>query len=254
MISLENKVVLITGGSRGIGEACVRLFALANAEIAFTYRNNSERAEKVIKDASMINPTIKIKAYKCEQQNEMEIIDTVTEIKKEFGRIDVLVNNAGIWKYGEVERMSLEEWNDTMAINMTAYFLFCREVIPLMKQRKDGKIVLVSSTAGQRGEAFHSHYAASKGAAISFVKSLSVELGQFNINVNCVAPGWVNTEMCDGVFEDLEFREGVRMSIPLGRIPNPDDIAGPILFLASDLARHITGEVLNVNGGSVLCG
>lgn len=254
MISLENNIALITGGTRGIGEATVRLFAMAKADIAFTYKTSSEKAEALIKEMLEINPSIRIKAYKCDQENEDEIVDCVAEIKKDFGRIDILVNNAGIWKYGEVDRMSLEEWNRMMNINMTGYFLFCREVVPIMKQNKNGKIIMVSSTAGQRGEAFHSHYAASKGAAISFTKSLSTELAEYNINVNCVAPGWVDTEMCDSVFEDLEYKEQVRRSIPLGRIATPEDIAGPILFLASDLARHITGEVLNVNGGSVLCG
>jgi 3-oxoacyl-[acyl-carrier protein] reductase len=122
-----------------------------------------------------------------------------------------------------------------------------------MKRRKSGGIINVSSTAGVRGEARHSHYAATKGALISFTKSLASELAPFGIRANCVAPGWVDTDMCEEVFRDTEYRKKVEASIPLHRIPPPEDIAGPILFLASELARHITGEVLNVNGGSVLC-
>jgi 3-oxoacyl-[acyl-carrier protein] reductase len=150
--------------------------------------------------------------------------------------------------------MSEENWKETIDINLNSLFYFCNEVVPQMKKQKCGRIINVSSTAGQRGEAFHSHYAASKGAMISFTKSLASELAPFNILVNSVAPGWVDTDMCSGVFSDKEYKEKVRKGIPIGRIPTPDDIAGPILFLASDLARHITGEILNVNGGSVLCG
>ncbi|MEE9389774.1 MAG: SDR family NAD(P)-dependent oxidoreductase, partial [Candidatus Aminicenantaceae bacterium] len=146
-----------------------------------------------------------------------------------------------------------EIWAETMKINLDGVFHTCNAVVPFMKEKKRGWIINVSSTAAVRGEAFHSHYAASKGALVSLTKSLAVELAPFNIRVNCVAPGWVDTDMCAGVFKDADFRREVQESIPLKRIPPPKDIAGPILFLASDLAQHITGEVINVNGGSVLC-
>jgi 3-oxoacyl-[acyl-carrier protein] reductase len=149
--------------------------------------------------------------------------------------------------------MSEKVWEETMGINLSSVFYTCNAVIPCMKAKKRGSIINVSSTAAVRGEAFHSHYAASKGAIISLSKSLAVELAPFNIRVNSVAPGWVDTDMCTEVFSDPGFRKRVQDSIPLKRIPPPEDIAGAILFLASDLARHITGEVLNVNGGSVLC-
>jgi len=123
-----------------------------------------------------------------------------------------------------------------------------------MKKNKFGRIINISSTAGQRGEAFHSHYAASKGAMISFTKSLAAEIGKYNITVNSVAPGWVETEMCKEVFSDKKYKEKVRLDIPVQRIASGEDIAGPVLFLASELARHVNGEILNVNGGSVLCG
>ena len=150
--------------------------------------------------------------------------------------------------------MSLRDWNKTMQANLTSMFLMTKHVIPLMKKNKFGRIINISSTAGQRGEAFHSHYAASKGAMISYTKSLAVELGKYNITVNSVAPGWVDTEMCKEVFSDKNYKEKVRLDIPVQRIASADDIAGPVLFLASELARHVNGEILNVNGGSVLCG
>ena len=150
--------------------------------------------------------------------------------------------------------MSLREWNRTMQANLTCMFLMTKTIIPLMKKNKFGRIINISSTAGQRGEPFHSHYAASKGAMISYTKSLAAELGKYNITVNSIAPGWVDTEMCKGVFSNKKYKEKVRLEIPVQRIASAEDIAGPVLFLASDLARHINGEILNVNGGSVLCG
>ncbi|MFZ1080729.1 MAG: SDR family NAD(P)-dependent oxidoreductase, partial [Candidatus Kryptoniota bacterium] len=165
-----------------------------------------------------------------------------------------LVNNAGIWTYGEIDNMDEKVWDETMDLNLKGTFLFCRYVVPIMKKQGEGRIVNLSSTAGQRGEASHSHYAATKGAIISLTKSLSTELGPFNIRVNSVAPGWVDTEMSAEALNDKNYREEVRRAIPLGRIPTAEDIAGPIVFLASDLARHVTGEILNVNGGSVLVG
>lgn len=256
MINLENRVAIITGGSRGIGRACVKFFAQAGCNVAFTYSKAKSEADKLIEELKYTNR--KIRAYQCSLDNEKEaekqIIQIVKDIAEEFKRIDILVNNAGIWEYGEADKMTLENWNRTMTINVTGTMLFTREVIPYMKKQGGGKIIMITSTAGQRGEAFHSHYAASKGALISYVKSLSTELAPFKILVNSVAPGWVDTEMCDPVFKDQDYKEQVRQSIPLKKIATPEDIAGPVLFLASDLANHITGEILNVNGGSVLCG
>ncbi len=251
MTGLKGKVVLITGGSRGIGAACVKMFAEANAKVAFTYVKNKNAAVKLI---SEINKPNEINAYKVNLENEEEIQSTINQILNDFGKIDILVNNAGIWNYGEVENMSLSHWEETLNINLTGSFLFTKAVVPIMKKNKFGRIINVTSTAGQRGEAFHSHYAASKGALISFTKSLAVELAGYNITVNSVAPGWVDTDMCVCVFEDESYKEKVRMEIPVSRIATTEDIAGPIFFLATDLARHINGEIINVNGGSVLCG
>jgi 3-oxoacyl-[acyl-carrier protein] reductase len=250
MINLKNKITLITGGSRGIGAATVKLFCEAGALTIFTFASNKKAAELLVNSIVSNKPF----AYKLQLKSEKEVNSLVKKIIQKFGRIDILVNNAGIWKFGKADNMSLAEWNETIDINLNGTFLITREVIPYMKKNKFGRIINITSTAGQRGEAFHSHYAASKGALISYTKSLSSELAEYNITTNSVAPGWVDTEMCKEVFSDKKYKEEVRKAIPVGRIASAEDIAGPILFLASDLARHINGEILNVNGGSVLCG
>ncbi|HUX92483.1 MAG TPA: 3-oxoacyl-ACP reductase FabG [Ignavibacteriaceae bacterium] len=251
MIDFSSKTVLITGGSRGIGAACVKLFANANADVAFTYSSNQTAAKKL---ASEISKTKKIKHYMVDLNSATEIEECTQKIISDFGMIDILINNAGIWKYGKADELTLEEWEETIRINLTGTFLFTKAVIPTMKKNRFGRIINISSTAGQRGEPFYSHYASSKGGVIALTKSLAAELGEYNINVNCVAPGWVITDMSAGVFSDSEYKEKVRNDIPVKRIATAEDIAGPVLFLASDLARHINGEILNVNGGSVLCG
>src|SRR6185295_9833057 len=176
----------------------------------------------------------------------------IDETVRLFGRLDFFVANAGIWPPEAIglPEMSAEHWNRTIAANLNAVFYGCRAAIPAL--RDGGSIVIVSSTAGQRGEAFHADYAATKGAVISFVKSLAVELGP-RLTVNCVAPGWVDTEMVAPALNGPQ-RAQIEAAIPLRRVASAEDIAGPILFLCSPLARHITGEILNVNGGSVLCG
>lgn len=252
MINLENQIVLITGGSRGIGAATARLFAQAGADVAISYLSNHKAAQEIVADVEGAGR--QCLAVPGELSREKDASALVEATVNRFGKIDVLVNNHGIWTEGAIDTMPAEVWDETMAVNLRAVFLVTQFAVREMKRSGGGKVVLISSTAGQRGEAFHSHYAASKGAVIALTKSLAPELAPHNINVNCVAPGWVDTDMCTEVFSDAAYKEEVRRSIPLGRIPPPVDIAGPILFLASDLARHITGEILNVNGGSVLCG
>ncbi|HEY9164895.1 MAG TPA: 3-oxoacyl-ACP reductase family protein [Candidatus Kryptonia bacterium] len=252
MIELRDQVALITGGSRGIGAATAMLFGKAGANVAITYHGNDARANEIV--SAIAGMGGKAKAYKGDNSNSVIVKRIVDEVVLDFRRIDVLVNNAGIWTGGEIDSLDEKSWDETIDLNLKGTFLFCHYVTPIMKRQKRGRIINVSSTAGQRGEAHHSHYAASKGGVISLTKSLSTELAPFNILVNSVAPGWVDTELCADVFSDKAYKEEVRKSIPLGRIPTAEDIAGPILFLASDLARHITGEILNVNGGSVLVG
>ena len=251
MFNLNSKRVLITGGSRGIGAACVKYFCMTGASVAFTYHSNSVAAVRLEKRFSKIS---KCKAYKVDIKNESEIKNVVQTVIKDFGRIDILVNNAGIWKEAKISKMKLSAWEETMQTNLTSVFLFTQQVSNFMKQKRYGKIINISSTAGQRGEAHYSHYAASKGGMISFTKSLASELGPFNINVNSVAPGWVLTDMSKSVLSNKKSLDEELKKIPLRRIATADDIAGPVLFLGSDLSRHINGEVLNVNGGSVLVG
>lgn len=251
MFNLKSKIILITGGSRGIGAACVKYFCMAGASVAFTYNTNAAAAARIEKRFSKIS---KCKAYKVDINNENEIKSVVQSVVKDFGKIDVLVNNAGIWKEGKISKIKLSAWEETIKTNLTSAFLFTQHVIRFMKIKRYGKIINISSTAGQRGEAHYSHYASSKGGMISFTKSLASELGPFNINVNSIAPGWVLTDMSKSVLSNKKSLEEELKKIPLGRIATADDIAGPVLFLASDMSRHINGEVLNVNGGSVLVG
>ena len=179
------------------------------------------------------------------------LIDTTVE---RFGRLDYLVCNAGIWEGTAVDQLTEELWDRTIDLNLRGTWAVCHAAVPQMKKQRSGRIVIVSSTAGQRGEGNVSNYAASKGGQISFTKSLAAELGPFGINVNSVAPGWVDTDMCADVFSRPGFRKSIEDSIPIGRVATPEDIAWPIVFLCTDWARHINGEILNVNGGSVLCG
>jgi len=252
MINLTGKTVLITGGSRGIGKAAAILFAEAGCDVALNYVVRKESAEEVKTQIEKMGKKCLI--CKCDVSNEKEVESMVKAILETWGKIDCLVNNAGIWTFGEMGKMGYDVWSETMRINLDGVFFVCSLVVPAMKKQRSGNIVNVSSTAAVRGESLHSHYAASKGAINSLTKSLAVELAPYGIRVNCVTPGWTDTDMCFEVFQDAGYRHKVENSIPLGRVATSFDIAGPILFLASDLAQHITGEILNVNGGSVLCG
>ena len=251
MISLKNQNVLVTGGSRGIGKACVELFLKAGANVAFTYNSATSEANKIVNE---YKASSKINSYKLNLVDFNDIEKKIASALTDFGSIDILVNNAGIWKEAAIDKMTIEEWNEMMNVNLTSTYLITKLLVPKMKENHFGKIINIAPTAGQRGEAFHSHYAASKGGMISLTKSLAAELGEFNITVNCVAPGWVITDMTTGSLSETEIYKKVLGDIPLNKIAQPEEIAGPVLFLASQLASHITGEILNVNGGSVLCG
>ena len=250
MIALYGKTALITGGSRGIGRSTALLLAKAGADVAFTYREHKTRAEAVVKNIQMMQR--KAFAYRCDVSDFEAVGKTVEQALADLGKIDFLVNNAGIWKYGAIDQLTPEEWRETLSVNLEGVFNFTRWVVPHMKARKAGRIVHISSTAGQRGEPFHSHYAASKGAIIAFTKSLAAELADDGILVNCVAPGWVETEMSETALK--EQKDEILRTIPMKRPGRPEEIAGAVLFLVSEYASYVTGEILNVNGGSVLCG
>ena len=250
MIDLSNKTALVTGGSRGIGRATALQLARAGADVIITYLSRGADAERVVEE---IRATGRRGLAAGGDLSDPAQVEKIFElVRREFGRLDLFVGNAGIWPVEEVplKAMDGQRWRHTLAANLDAIFLTTRAALRLMGE--GGRVVLIGSTAGQRGEAFHADYAASKGAMISLVKSLCIECAP-GITVNCVAPGWVDTEMSEPAFGD-GGRTRIAQSIPLGRIATADDIAGPILFLCSDLARHVTGEIVNVNGGSVLCG
>ena len=251
-MGLTDRVALVTGGSRGIGKAVVTLLASFGAHVAINYVNDEEAATATARETQELG--VKAIAIQADVSQIAEAERLLQKTVDHFGRIDFLICNAGIWKGGPVESLSEELWDKTLDVNLKGTWSVCRAAVPFMKEQRFGRIVIVSSTAGQRGEAYVSNYAASKGGQISFTKSLAPELAAFGINVNCVAPGWVATEMTEEALADREELETIVKAIPLGRVATPEEIAGPIVFLCSSLANHITGEVLNVNGGSVLCG
>ncbi len=249
---LRDRVAIVTGGSRGIGRATVQRLAEAGAHVVVNYLTRDRDADSAVQAARDLGvEALPVQADISSADAAERLVDAALE---RFGRVDVLVANAGIWEGAPVEQMPEELWDRVLDANLRGTFTCCRAVVPSMKARGAGSIVIVSSTAGQRGEAGYSNYAASKGGQISFAKSLATELAP-HIRVNCVAPGWVDTEMNDPVFHNGNgFRRHVEEAIPMRRIATPDDIAVSVAFLASDWSRHITGEVLNLNGGSVLCG
>lgn len=263
-LSLEGKAVLITGGSRGIGAAAVRLFHQAGARVAFNYRSARAAAEALAADLGKNCIAIEQELSSPEQGRAL-----VEKTVAAFGRIDALVANHGVWPPDDapIAAMSDKQWRSTLAINLDSVFGLTQaavaQMLKLARRKPEqpgepdppaGHIVFVSSTAGQRGEANHADYAASKGALISLTKSLSSELAPQGISVNCVAPGWVDTDMSTPALTDPETSAKVLATIPMRRVARPMEIAGPILFLCTPYAGFISGEILNVNGGAVLAG
>jgi 3-oxoacyl-[acyl-carrier protein] reductase len=264
-LSLSGKVALISGGSRGIGAATVRMFAAAGAKVVFNYRSARLKAEELVQQCGAAS----CHAVACDLKTPAAGRGLVITTLERFGRIDILVANHGVWPPDDVpiERMSDEQWRSTMSINLDAVFGLVKYTVEQMKSQMKaetkekarqnaaaGHIVLISSTSGQRGEAFHCDYSATKGAIISMTKSLASELAPAGIYVNCVAPGWVDTDMSAGALEDPKTGETIRRTIPLGRVGQPEEIAAPVLFLCTEHAGFVTGEVFNVNGGAVLMG
>ena len=251
LIDLRGKTAVVTGGSRGVGRATALLLAQAGASVGIGFRSRSKEAQETVEALKGMGVHAWAEAGDLGDSSDAQGL--FKRADEEFDGLDLFIGNAGIWPPDEISisEMTDAHWRRTIQANLDSIFYTTREAA--QRVRDDGRIVLVSSTAGQRGEAFHVDYAASKGAIISMVKGLCVELGPRGVTVNCVAPGWIDTEMAEPAFGGGE-REVIARTIPIGRIPPAEDIAGPIVFLCSHLARHITGEVLNVNGGSVLAG
>ncbi len=256
-LKLDNKVALITGGSRGIGAAAVRMFVAAGAKVVFNYQAAKTQADDLVRECGVAN----CRAVQSDLSTTDAAQQLVSSAVSAFGSLDILVANHGIWppEDAPVDQMSDAQWHRTIAVNLDSVFALVKySVVQMkkqqMKKQSSGHIVLVSSTAGQRGEAFHCDYAASKGALISMVKGLSTELAPDHIHVNCVTPGWVATDMSAAALNDPPTRDKVFRTIPMGRVGTPEEIAGPILFLCTPYAGFITGEIFNVNGGAVLVG
>jgi len=256
-LSLSNKVALITGGSRGIGAATVRLFTAAGAKVVFSYQKARSQAEALAKECGDTN----CHAVSSTLTDPESARALVSEAVKHFGRLDILVANHGVWPAEDVaiDKMTDEQWRSTVSTNLDAVFGLVKNTVAQMKSQPRigyaaGHIVLISSTSGQRGEAFHTDYSATKGALISMVKGLSTELAPARIYVNSVAPGWVDTDMSRPALDDPRSGEEIRRTIPMGRVGTPEEIAAPVLFLCTEYASFITGEVFNVNGGAVLAG
>ncbi|PYY00931.1 MAG: short-chain dehydrogenase [Acidobacteria bacterium] len=256
-LSVAGKVALITGGSRGIGAATVKMFCAAGAKVAFNYKKAKDAADRVIAECGT-----NVCAIQSDLSSPGDAEQLIKVVVGNLGRLDCLVANHGIWPPDDapVDEMPDDQWRRTIAVNLDSVFGLIKHGVAQMKSQRRGpgqaagRIVIISSTAGQRGEAFHCDYAASKGAVISMVKGLSTELARDEIYVNCVAPGWVATDMAAPALENPKTRDRVFATIPLGRVGKPEEIAAPILFLCTDHAGFITGEILNVNGGAVLVG
>jgi 3-oxoacyl-[acyl-carrier protein] reductase len=252
-LTLSGKVALVSGGSRGIGAATVRALVAAGARVALSYERAQASAEEVASECGL-ERCAAIQAELGDAASAGRLVDAAV---RRFGRLDILVGNHGIWPPHDipVDEMADEHWRRTLGVNLDSVFGLVKHAVAQMKRQDEGgHVVLVSSTAGQRGEAFHCDYAASKGALISLVKGLSTELAPHRIRVNCVAPGWVATDMSTPTLSDPAAHARMLATIPLGRVATPEEIAVPIVFLCTEHAGFITGEILNVNGGAVLVG
>jgi 3-oxoacyl-[acyl-carrier protein] reductase len=259
-LALDNRVALITGGSRGIGAETVRLFVEAGARVAFNYRQAREQAESLADDCGGPAHCVPLEQDLSSPADGHTLVASAV---RAFGRLDVLVANHGIWESQDapIAQMAETQWRRTLSVNLDSVFGLVQAAVarmdlqgPAAPGATAGHIVLISSTAGQRGEANHADYAVTKGALISLTKSLSSELAPRGIRVNCVAPGWVATDMSATTLDHPELGPKIALGIPVGRPASAREIAGPILFLCTPLAAFISGEVLNVNGGAVLAG
>jgi 3-oxoacyl-[acyl-carrier protein] reductase len=251
VLTLTGKSALVTGGSRGIGRAICVLFGRLGARVAVNYvRDDAAAADTVAAIGSSGGEAFALRADVSRPEEAGRLVDdTVTR----FGGLDILVVNHGIWKRANIDSMTPEQWDETLRTNLGGAYAVCHHTARQMIARRAGTIIIVASTAGQRGEAHYSHYAATKGALLALTRSLAVELAPHGIRANAIAPGWVITDMTRQVLTGPDADEALR-PIPLGRAGTPEEIAGPVAFLASDLASYVYGEVLSVNGGAVMAG
>lgn len=242
---LEGKVAIITGASRGIGSGIAKVFAQHGANVAFTYSSSVESAMALENELSALG--VKAKGYQSNAANFEEAQKLADDVITEFGTIDVLINNAGITKDNLLMRMSEEDFDKVMEINLKSVFNMTKAVQRIMLKNRAGAIINMSSVVGVKGNAGQANYAASKAGMIGFTKSIALELGSRNIRCNAIAPGFIETEMTAKLNEDVV--QGWRESIPLKRGGTPEDVANACLFLASDLSAYVTGQVMNVDGG-----
>ncbi len=247
-IDLSGRTALVSGGSRGIGAACCRILARAGCSVVINYRRRADAANQVAEEIRARGG--RALPVGADVANPHQVGAMVEQAVQEFGGLDFLVANAGIWTGGPVESLTDADWARMIGVNLTGTFHLVRAVVPHLRARAGAGMVFIGSTAGQRGEASHSHYAASKGALIAFTRSLAVELAP--IRVNLVSPGWIRTDMSAESLRPENIASSLKEPIPLGGPGDPEDVAAPVAFLLSSWARHITGAVVNVNGGSVL--
>ncbi len=245
------KTAIVTGASRGVGRATAVRLAEGGANVVVNYLSNEAEAAETVRLCQ--EKGVEAIAVQGDTSQFADASALAKAAMDKFGRIDLLVLNAGVWEGAPIEEMSEDVWNKVINTNLKSAWAMTKSCVPAMKKHDSAAIVMVSSTSGQRGEANYSNYSASKGGMISFTKALATELAP-KIRVNCVAPGWIETAMVRPAFEDADYEQQVINSIPLKRIATTDDIALSICFLLSPWSRHITGEILNINGGAVLCG
>ena len=250
MLTLFGKSAIVTGGSRGIGRAVCVLFGRLGARVAVHYARDEAAANETV--AAVRAAGGEAFALQADMSDPAAAGRAVEDAIARLGALDVLVANHGIWKRASIDAMTQEQWDETLRVNLGSVYALVHHAARHMIPRRTGAMVLIASTAGQRGEAHHAHYAASKGAILAFTKSIAAELAPHGIRVNAVAPGWVLTDMTRATLEDPAQAAAALRPIPLGRPGKPEEIAGPVAFLASDLASFLYGEVLNVNGGAVM--
>ncbi|MGG7142605.1 3-oxoacyl-[acyl-carrier-protein] reductase [Clostridium nigeriense] len=245
---IKNKNAIVTGGVRGIGKEIARSLAENGANIAINYRKFTDEIKLFVQELNSLG--VKVLTFKCDVSKEEEVEEFIKEVKNSFGSIDILVNNAGITKDGLLLRMSEKDFNDVIDVNLKGTFNMTKAVSSIMVRQRYGKIINISSVVGVAGNAGQCNYAASKAGVIGFSKSIARELASRNINVNVIAPGYINTDMTK-VLPD-KVKEEVLKTIPMKKIGEPREIANLALFLSSNLSDYITGQVINVDGGMVM--